>query len=331
MFTVDSIYDEAKKIIGACSDEKLFAWSGDVVAMIANKTDTEAFKGYLDICTTGCGCTGDTPCSSGCGRVCITLPREVETVIAVNIGGTPAMGFGQLFSFHLNGPGDFKRSCDWSWYDQGANFPVQRDLITPAQLVAYLQSEEDNGKKLVVYGYDTNGNKLRRQVNGSWLDGYQVPTIYGYAIPEADAPTIARITAVYKEPTVGQIRLATTDAGGGTGVVLGIYEPDETVPQYRRIKLNRACNWVRVAYLKTNPVFQSRWDHIPLNSRLSFLMGMQARRFYAEQEIEKAHAYEADAARLEVEAQMKKEAPLMFPLQVDDRNNLRDKSDYWIN
>lgn len=332
MFRVDDVYDEAKKLIGTCDDVKLFRWMGDVVTMIANKGDFEGWKGSLDICTTGCSCENNVPPrhnhAGHCGRKCVTLPREVETVLAVNIGGHPSLGFGTLFNFHLNGPGDCKQSCDWTWQDQGNWHCTHRDIITPTQVVAYLQNVEDNGKQLIIHGYDSAGNLLRRQVNGEWLNGYQVPTIYGTAMPDAGAPTIARITGVFKERTVGSIRLASRD----NLVQLANYEPDEELPQYRRIKVSPGASWVRIAYIKTTPIFHSRWDHIPLRSRVGFLLGMQARKHYSDLQIGEAHAYEADAARLEVEAQMKAEPiTTLNPLQIVDRmSSLRDHSDYDI-
>ena len=235
--------------------------------MIANKGDFEGFKAWLDICTT----------STDCASECITLPREVETVLAVNIGGRPTLGYGTLFNFHLNGMGDCRTVCDFSWQDQGAWHPTYRDLAEPKRLVSLLQTADDNNKELIVFGYDSAGNKLRRNVNGQWLDGYQVPTIYGVAIPDTIAPLIARITGVFKAPSAGSIKLATED-----NILLGVFEPDETIPQYRRIKLNRKSTWARIAYIKNNPVFNSIYDHIPLRSRVGFLLGMQARKFYSD-------------------------------------------------
>lgn len=331
MFRVDDVYDEAKKIIGICDDAKLFRWLGDAVSLISNKADLEGWKGFLDVCTAGCTCLTAT-CNNpaGCGRRCITLPREVETVIGVNIGGQPVMGVGQLFEFHLNGPGSCRTVCEWKWMDQGAYHCTFRDLIQPAKLVAYLQTKDDNGKALIVYGYDKNGNVLRRVEGGQVINGYQVPTIYGVAVPDAEAPEVARITGVYKDRTVGNVRLSTIDDSGATGVLLGIYEPDETTPQYRRIQLNRSCNWARIAYLKTNPTFFSRFDHIALKSRVALLLALQARKHYADMQIADAHAYEADAARLELEAQTKLEPPVYNPVQVIDMSNPRDKYDYDI-
>lgn len=331
MFRVDDIYDEAKKLSGFCDDTKLFRWVGDCVSMVANKGDFEGWKGWLDICTVGCNCAHtSTPCNQRelCGRRCVTLPREIETVLAVNIGGHPSLGFGTLFNFHLNGPGDGCASCNWSWQDQGDWHTTHRDIVTPTRVVAFLQTAEDNGKELTIEGYDSAGNVLRRQENGEWVNGYRVPTIYGVAMPDTTAPLIARITKVFKERTAGSIRLASRD----NTVQLANYEPDETLPQYRRIKLNRASNWVRIAYMKANPTFHSRYDHIPLRSRLGFLLAMQARKHYSDLQIGDAHAYEADAVRMEVEAQMKAEPiTTLNPLQIVDRmSSLRDQDDFGI-
>lgn len=333
MFLVDDIYLEAKNIVGICDDNTFFRWVGDAVELIANKLDNEGQKGYLDICTAGCSCSTGKTCNTGacCGRRCVSLPREVDTVIAVNICGQPALGFGQLFSFHLNGPGDFRHTCDWSWYDMGRHYYTYRDLITPSHLVIHLERPEDNGKQFVVFGYDVKGNVLRRNEGGTWKDGILIPTVFGYAIPDAEQPLVARITAITKDITAGSMRLATVDSSGGTGVNIGVYEADQRIPQFRRIQLNRACDWVRVAYRKSTKNFSSRFDHIPLISRTAFIMAMQARKQYAALQLGEAMQYEATAARLELEAQQQLEPPTYNPIQVVDReSNLRNKGDYDI-
>lgn len=335
MFILNDIYDEAKHIMGACSDARLLRWLSDGVALVANKADLDGLRGYLDICTVGCkgGCGAPgSVCNSpaGCGRKCVTLPREVETVIGIQIGGQPVLFRGELFQFHLNGPGSCRTICEWAANDQGHNFCTLRDIITPSKLVAYLETEEDNGKKLLVYGYDKNGEKLKRQVNGSWVDGYQVPTVYGAAIPDDTAPDVARITNIFKDKTIGNVRLATVDSSGTTGINLGIYEPDEQVPNYCRLQLNRSCNWVRIAYLKTNPQFQSRWDHVPLRSPRAVLLAIQAIKHYSEKDYANAHLVEADAARLEIESQLKAEPPTYNPIQVINNSLPRDFYDYDI-
>lgn len=316
MFTVDEIYDEARKDIGSCDEKLFFRWVTDAVALIANKADFEGWKGYVDICVSG---------------QCITLPREVQTVVAVNIEGNPAVGRNQLFSFHLNGPGDNKRSsCNWYWDDSGYSYATYRDIVTPSQLVAYLENENDNGSSVIVHGFDEENRPLWHTVGGEQRRGYPLPTVYGYAVPDDAMPKISRITRIVKERTKGSIRVSTTDDSGMTGTLLGVYEPDELVPQYRRIRINRAASWVRVAYMKANPRIDSMYDHIPLQSRTAFLLAVKALRMYKQEDIAEAHSFEADAARLELEAQDKLDVATLAPPCIVDHNQPQDKSDWDI-
>lgn len=314
MFQVDDIWEEGRKISGNCDETKFLRWCSDAVSLTTNKAEFEGWKGYLDICSTG-------------GK-CITLHREVGTIYAVNIGGRPSLGVGQLFNFHLNGPGDCPKDCNLRWQDLGGFHAVYREITVPSKVVAYVQLPEDAGKQLIVYGKDISGNPLRRKVSGIWRDGYQVPTIHGYAIPDDEAPTIAKIDRVFKDRTSGTMRLSTIDDSGLTGTLLAVYEPDEQLPQYRRIQLNRECSWVRIAYRKANPLFVSRFDHVPLHSRIGFLCALRAIKRYSEGDLAEAHTYEADAARLELEAQNAIEPPTYSPIQVINGNNLQDVSDY---
>lgn len=316
MFTVSEIYEEAKKDVGTCDDALFFRYCTDAVALIANKADFEGWKGYVDICVTD---------------RCITLPREVQTVIAVNIEGNPAVGRNELFSFHLNGPGSRKKtSCNWYWTDGGYNHATYRDIPTPSQLVAYLDKESDNGKSVIVHGFDENNKPLWHDVGGQQRRGYPLPTVYGYAVPDEDMPKISRITRVVKERTDGVVRVSTVDDSGLTGTLLGVYEPDELVPQYRRIRINRDAEWVRIAYMKSNPRIDSYYDHIPLQSRLAFLLAVKALRSYKHEDIAEAHSFEADAARLELEAQDKLDVATLAPPMIVDHNNPQDKSDWDI-
>jgi len=316
MFQVQDIWEEATKIVGFCDEPKLLKWLSDAVTLSANKADLEGWKGYLDICTEDSGNY-------------LTLPREVGTVLAVNFGGRPTLGLNELFNFHLNGPGDCNQSCSWTWQDLGGNHSTYRDLVVPSKVVAFVQKSADAGKKLIVYGYDINGLPLSTVTSTGQTKGYQVPTIYGYAVTDAGAPTIARITGVMKDLTLGTLRLNTLDDSSTVGSLLAVYEPDETVPQYRRIKLGRAVDWVRIAYRRNNPQFTSVFDRVPLKSRIGFLLAVRAIKFYMEADTANAHSYESDAARLEIEAQQASDPPTFMPIQViDNGNNLIDPQDF---
>jgi hypothetical protein len=85
----------------------------------------------------------------------------------------------------LNGPGDCKEPVSYSYQDKGY-FPTYRDIVTPSKLIAFVDKQEDAGSSLRVYGFDANGAKIRQQVNNVWQDGWLIPTLYGYAIPDSD-------------------------------------------------------------------------------------------------------------------------------------------------
>lgn len=317
MFQAFEIESEARKIIGTCDDALFYRWATDALQLVLNKLEANASQGFMDICSTGKG-------------NCITLHREVQTVLAVNICGHPTLAKSSLFNFHLNGPGDKCAKCEYSWLDQLDNHPVYRDLTCPAKLVAYVSSEADNNSELIVHGYDSDGNKLRPSVGGEFRDGLLIPTQFGYAIPASDAPMVARITGVTKAITKGPVRLSTIDDSGTAGTLLAVYEPDERWPQYRRIKLNRCAPWFTIAYRKTNPTITSRYDRIPLKSRLAYLFAFHALNRYRDLDIAHAHSFEADAARLEIECQNVAEPPTYHPVMVVDWNQPQDKSDFDI-
>lgn len=306
MIFVSEIFEQAKQIFGICNERLLLRLISDAVQLLSNKGEVDALVAYVDLCVDG---------------QCVTLPREVETVLAVNIGGRPALGHDVLFSFHLNGPGDFNCSCAYDWFD-GGNFPTYRDLKCPAKLVAQLDSDEDEGKQLWVYGHDEQNRPLRSQVNGVWRDGHQIPTIFGVSVPDSQAPTISRITAIQKDRTAANIRLSSYDVSTFTGTLIGIYEPDETTPQYRRIKLSRTgCKWVRIFFRKRSFELFSQHDRILLHSRPALLLAMRALQKYEESNLGVAMTLEAQATRLLTERESVLQIPVGNPLQVIDRGN----------
>lgn len=314
MLQVTDIYDEAKEMVGFCDDTKLFRWVTDAVELVANKDDFDGWIGYVDLCVDG---------------TCVTLPREVQVPLAVNIGGTPTLGRNQLFSFHLNGPGDCREPVPYSFQDKGW-YATYRDIAIPSKLVAFVDKPEDANSELRVYGYDKNGHVIRQKVGGQYQDGWLIPTIYGYSIPDSEMPEFARITRVRKASTAGMVRLSTLDSSGTSGIVIGIYEPDEVEPWYRRIKLGKKTTWIRLAYRKSNPTILSKYDRIPLRSRMAVLLAIKALKAYREEDLASAHAFELDALRLETEANERVESPHASPVQVVDLNNLQDKCDWEI-
>jgi len=311
-YQVVDIKTEVRKILGACDEDHMFERISQAVEVLSHSGDFDPLLGYLDICV---------------DSQCVTLPREVETVLAVNIAGRPAIGRDQFFSFHLNGPGDTGGRIAWEWSDQPWS-PLYRDLVAPTKLVAFLASEEDENKELWVYGYDENQKWVRSQnAAGLWVNGYQVPTIFGVAVPDDGAPTFTRVTRVRKVEFVDDVRLASYDNDDASGTLLGIYEWDETDPMYRRIKLGHEAEWVRIGYKKRVYSIKSETDLIPLPSRVPLFMMLRALVQYDDKDIVGGAEYEAHARRLLTEAIWSQQSPVTSPLQVNDSISLVDRFD----
>lgn len=312
---VKEIYNEAQKIFGHCAFPILLRWITDSVQLLADKGETDLLVGYLDLCVQG---------------NCVTLPREVETILAVNICGCPTISRDVLFSFHNNGPGD-GCSCGWTWADQG-NWFTYKDIQCPSKLIAFLDSAEDQGKLLRVFGFDDQNRLLRTKIGDVWEDGLRVPTIFGYALPSSSDPYVSRITGIVKDLTVANVRLSSFDNAanvtGGTGTLLGVFEPDETEPRYRRIKLGHCGGWVRICYRRRSYELRSLEDRIFITSRLALLMSMRAVRAYGDGDIPNGNAYEANATRMLTEREFSLTGPARMPIQVDDRNSISDRCDY---
>lgn len=315
MIIVSEIWDEARKTFGHCLEPKLFRWITDAVELLASKGEIDPLMGYIDMCVFGS---------------CITFPPEVETVLAINVCGAPAISRDTLFTFHINGPGD-GCSCGNTWQDLG-NFPTYRDLPCPSRLVAFLDKSEDAGKLLKVFGWDEQNRPLRTLVNGVWEDGIRIPTIFGYALPSSSDPVVSRISGIVKGLTVGTVRLSSFDnaanVSGGTGTLLGVFENWEEKPIYRRIRIGACGGWVRVAYRKRSLELRSLNDRILLHSRPALLLAMKALKAYDDSDFATGNAAEANAVRLLTERENSLTSPARAPLMVDDRNSIMDKYDY---
>ena len=312
ILTVNDILDELKKILGACSLPELFSKVTDSVLALANTGEFDPLFGVVDICVSD--------------RI-LTLPREVYNVIAVNLDGTPAVGRDVTFQFHLNGPGDCTETNKVAWRDFGV-VPSYRPMQRPGKLVAFLTEQDDEGSELWVYGWDDNNQKLTTRLSdGTVVDGYQIPTIFGYALPDSQAPTISRVARFRKAKTVGSIRVSSFDADSATGTQLGTFEYDETEPEYRQIKLEKDADWVRVAYRRRVYKVSSTDYQIPIPSPLAVKLMVHALKYYDEGNVAMGAGFEATARRFLDEAVRAQESPTNSPPQINDPTLFYNRDD----
>jgi hypothetical protein len=286
-YLVQDVWGAAVKILGTSNDAAVYDRLNESLEVLANSGEWDLLVGFLDVCT-------------GCDQT-VVLPQEVYTILSVNIGGRPSVGRDLFYRFHLNGLGDCHCACSWTWVDQPST-PTFRELLEPSKIVATITRPEDAGAEVRVFGLDELGNTVRTVENGVLVDGYRVPTIYGVPVPDSGAPEFRWITRVYKSRTSGPVWLTSFDLGQNTGTLIGKYEPKETNPLYRRIKISHAADWVRIAYRKRILDVSQEQDLIPLPSRTALLMMLRSLKAADEGDLASSLSYESNARRYLQEA-----------------------------
>lgn len=314
MVPVSTIWAEAVKLVGNTDENFVFQRITDAVELLSIKGDFDPLFGLLEICV-----------GSDC---CVTLPREVNSLYAVNICGHPTIGRDQLFRFHQNTGGDNGPKLNWEWSDQGEAC-IYRELSSPRKLMGFCALTEDISKQLWVYGEDTDGNVLRTKVRDAWVDGYLVPLHTEFTALPADAPVIARITRVRKDLTAGPVRLSTLDDDGINGQLLAVYQWDETEPLFRRIRLSERAQFVTVAFRRRSFAVHSKTDLLPVDNAQAIIMMLRAIRAYEKEDFATGEAAESTAVRWVTEKEKTNQSETVTPIRViDETTRLADPFDY---
>jgi hypothetical protein len=173
---VSDIIDQVIEILGRCDRQKALQRIADAVIALQDEGNWNANVGVLDIATSN-------------GANVVTLPREVETPLAVAINGVPAFMRDEFFRFHLNGDGlTDGNTVPWAWDDQGI-VPVLSDIKVPGPLIARCDLAADLNVIIRVLGFSTNGKRLRQQLrDGSWIDGIEVKAAFVAGAPTSAPP-----------------------------------------------------------------------------------------------------------------------------------------------
>lgn len=158
---VSEILKDVQEATGLCDQATIFRRISDALTVLANKNYYQCLTGFVDICTTTDGRQ-------------VTLPREIETPLAVNIGGHPTIFRNSWHEFHVNGMGSLTPT-DWSYNDNGF-FPVFQDMKSASSLIYIADLKTDLAATIQVMGYDQNNQWIRTQnPDGTWSDGLLVP------------------------------------------------------------------------------------------------------------------------------------------------------------
>ncbi|HET9396035.1 MAG TPA: hypothetical protein VFO36_08260 [Nitrospiraceae bacterium] len=236
------------------------------------------------------------------------MPRQIETVEAFAVCGWPGRVRDQWYEFTGHGFGLLGADCGCGntliERDPGPTFDWVRG--TTKKLRLYSDETEADDAWVLVQGYDENSNWIRTDQGGVLVDGeYMLPTIAG----ATSTSIFTAVTGIIKPITVGTLRLFEYDPATAVQKALGVYEPDETRPHYRRYLVPGLGNVGSSGEdcTTTSVTVVAKLRHIPvrLDNDWLILGNVAALRFMVQaidkerkNLIEEAAAYEATATRL---------------------------------
>lgn len=278
--------DVAQALGGHEGDAQAYRRATDAVRLLNSKGLIDAMHGEIAVCV--------------CGNF-VTLPREVDTVLATQIDGNPSLIRNEWFTYHLNGPGN----TGWTPYRMtdvlGRNFCTFRDPDRPVYLAARARAAADQNARLRVYGYAENGERIYGlDADGNQSDGFIVPVIFSTTQLSWNSavPAIARIEHISKDVTTDTIDLVAIDPDTHEVISkVGEYRPDETTPAYTRIRVPQE-EVVRVKFRRRD--FDVRGDDSWINcdNRQAFILACRAISARMDGKLRDAREYEAEATRL---------------------------------
>jgi hypothetical protein len=182
---VSEIIDEVIEVLGRCDRSKAVQRISEAVTALQDEGDWNANIGMLDIRTFD---DGDI----------VTLPREVETPLAVAVDGIPVFMRDEFYRFHLNGDGlTDGQTVPWVWDDHGFSGSFM-DIKTPGPIIARCDLSSDAGKLIRIMGSGPDGRPLRQQLeDGQWIDGITVPLEFILGAP-GSPPAFRQFQRLFK-------------------------------------------------------------------------------------------------------------------------------------
>lgn len=162
---------------------------------------------------------------------CITLPRGILSIESVWVCRKPIPIRSQWFEelpsgVGLRQAGDF----DLQWFDKGDGYVGFDDFLPESERIrVYADNPDDAGTPVLFQFYDENNQWVLTE-NGN-VDGQRIELAMPYA--ESDR-FCSMLVGVQKPVTRGPVRVFAHNTVTDTLRAIAVYEPDETLPNYRR-------------------------------------------------------------------------------------------------
>lgn len=303
MFVRDFTKD-LEEAIGGCVDDRAYRILTAAVRLLTEKRLMDSSIGFMDICV--------------CGGF-VTLPREVETVLAVNVGGQPTLLRNQWFGWHVNGPGDCMSDCGYTTVL--GEFCTFRDPDRAVKLAVVTQTAQDNNKKMRVFGRDATGNRIHAlNKDGAFTDGFLVPHAFGQVAPNSAIEPIIQIDRIWREPTNAPVELIAIDPTTGEGLTtIARFAPNETTPRYQRIRVE-ADSWVRIKFRRRDLPITSDEDWVNIDDPRALFLACRTIVKERSDQYGVSAAAEASATRILNDAQHRRNHGGIAPPQILDQS-----------
>lgn len=198
----------------------------------------------------------------------ITWPRQLETIESVIVKETPGVIRNEWFEFLESGPGllDSSDGDALTLLDRGQAVTFSDIDGAESKVRVYTTVTADAGLRVLLQGYDDNGDWIRTLEDGSYIDGEYVTLTSSYV--DTNAKFIA-IAGVQKPATEGNVKVYEYDTTDTTQRLIAVYQPTEQRPVYRRSLIpgipddNTTRNVTVIGKLRFLPsVYDTDWLHI---------------------------------------------------------------------
>jgi len=201
----------------------------------------------------------------------VTLPYNYSGVLAMTYDRYPVPVFTQFHQYVEEGPGKVNEALHWPGIliDLGDGFVTQANIPSAGVLRIY-SSAADNGKIVRVYGnlngdtvYDSDGN-----------EGEQVTLAAPFV---ATTNQFTEMTGFVKVLTKARLYVRSWD--GTTATLVATYQPNETVPVYRRYQTGVAEREIRMICQKRFIPTVAETDFVYPGNISALRAGIQSRLF----------------------------------------------------
>lgn len=155
----------------------------------------------------------------------LTLPRHFQTVEALWTNDVPIPLNGEWRNWRTWDPRIRpETNSGLTKIDIPGRFPTERDMRSdkPRRLIVRAFKKSDVGKRVLIRGTDAFNRPYSQEIELAQSNTLTIEKL----------KSIEKIGGIVKDVTVGRVLLADED-----GYNLSLYEPDETVPAYRRIEV----------------------------------------------------------------------------------------------